>query len=50
MSQITDAYSKFKDLIWAETLTTGELTDEAEYSEDIKIDGQAASIKLARKK
>lgn len=50
-AEITGAAGKHKDLIFGETLATGELGNkEDEYSEKTKIDGQVVSINIARKK
>lgn len=47
-TQIQKALEIFKDEIFAETLTVAELKDDPEYVEDIKLEGQAISLKLAR--
>lgn len=46
--EITEAIDKFKDTIFAETLTTAELDGEAEHSETVKIDEQGVAISLRK--
>lgn len=48
-AEITGAAAKFKDMLWSETLTTDELSEEPEYIETAKIEGVEVEIKLARK-
>ena len=45
---ITEAYTKFKDMIWTETLTTGPLEGNPEYSEKVKLGGEGVDISLKR--
>lgn len=49
-AKITEVVSKFKDTIFAETLTTGKLsgTDKPEYSETVKLGEQKITLKLSR--
>ena len=47
-TEVNETIAKFKDLIYAETLTTGELTGEGEHSETVKLDGQEVIISLSR--
>jgi isoleucyl-tRNA synthetase len=47
-AEITDAAAKFKDTIFAETLATGELDGEGEYTETVKLDGQEITVSVAR--
>jgi isoleucyl-tRNA synthetase len=48
--EIIDAINRFKDMISAETLTTGELseTKQPEHSESVKLDGQDITIAVKR--
>jgi isoleucyl-tRNA synthetase len=46
--EIQAAFDKFKDEIYRETLATAELEGEARHSEEVKLDGQAAVIKLSK--
>ncbi|HET9721733.1 MAG TPA: class I tRNA ligase family protein, partial [Candidatus Saccharimonadales bacterium] len=46
--ELKQAIEHFKDTINAETLTTGELTGEAEYQETVKIDGHEVKLALKR--
>ena len=48
MNVITEAYTKFKDMIWTETLTTGPLEGNPEYSEKVKLGGEEVDISLKR--
>ncbi|HZT36053.1 MAG TPA: DUF5915 domain-containing protein, partial [Nitrososphaera sp.] len=43
-AEITEAAKQFKDLIFKETLATGELTDEPSHSETVKLDDQEVTI------
>ncbi len=47
-TEITEAVRTFADTINAETLATEELTGEPEHTENVKLDGQEITIKLAR--
>jgi isoleucyl-tRNA synthetase len=46
--EIQAAFDKFKDEIYRETLATAELEGEARHSEEVKLDVQAAVIKLSK--
>jgi isoleucyl-tRNA synthetase len=46
--EIQSAFDKFKDEIFRETLTTGELKGDPRYSEEVKLDGQAAEINISK--
>jgi isoleucyl-tRNA synthetase len=46
--EVKRAYEDFKDTIFAETLATGELDSEAQYSETMKIEGQELKINLTK--
>lgn len=46
--EIQAAFDKFKDEIHRETLATGELEGEPQHSEEVKLDGQTAKIRLAK--
>ncbi len=46
--QITEAVGKFKDMIFAETLATGELEGDPEHTEVVKLDGIEITLKLSR--
>jgi isoleucyl-tRNA synthetase len=48
--EINQAISKFKGLIDAETLATGNLAGEGEHTEAAKINGQTVQIHLSRQK
>jgi isoleucyl-tRNA synthetase len=45
---IQSAFDKFKDEIYRETLATGELEIGPQHSEEVKLDGQAAEIRLTK--
>ena len=47
-SEITEAIAAFKDQILTETLATGELEGEGQYEEEVKVEGQGVSIRLAK--
>ncbi|MBI5906479.1 isoleucine--tRNA ligase [Candidatus Saccharibacteria bacterium] len=47
-TEITEAMKQFKEDIYTETLTTGELTGEVEYTETVKVDAQQVTIKVSR--
>jgi isoleucyl-tRNA synthetase len=46
--EVQAAFDKFKDEIYHETLATGELKSDAQHSEEVKLDGQAAQINLSK--
>lgn len=46
--EIQTAFDKFKDEIYRETLATEELKDEPQHTEEVKLDGQAAEIRLSK--
>ena len=46
--EVQKAIDQFKDAIWAETLTTGDLAGQASYAADSQIDGQALSVHLSK--
>jgi len=46
--EVTEAAKKFKDTIFAETLTTGELIGEPQHSESVKVEGHEVKISLAK--
>ena len=46
--KITRAVSKFRDIIFTETLATGELKEEGRYSETVKVEGQEVKISLSK--
>jgi len=48
--EVSGAVKQFKDLIFSETLATGELASKGEYSETAKINGQPLEIYLSRQK
>jgi isoleucyl-tRNA synthetase len=48
--EVKAAFDKFKDEIYHETLATGELKSDAQHSEEVKLDGQAAQINLSETK
>lgn len=45
-AEINQVYRRFKNTIWAETLATGELAEEGEHTEAVKLDGQIVKISL----
>lgn len=47
-AEITEAATKFKATIHAETLATGDLGGEAEHTEVVKLDGAEISISVSR--
>jgi isoleucyl-tRNA synthetase len=46
-SEVNTALKQFQDTIYAETLTTAELTGEGSHSETVKVDGQEVKIHLS---
>jgi isoleucyl-tRNA synthetase len=46
--EVNAAYEAHKDEIHRETLTTGELAGQGQYSEEVKIDGQNLQIQLSK--
>lgn len=46
--EVNEALKQFKDVIFAETLATGELTGKGEYQEDFKAEGHQVTAHLAR--
>jgi isoleucyl-tRNA synthetase len=46
--EVNQALKQFKDVIYAETLATGELTGRGEHAETAKIDGHTVEIHLTR--
>jgi isoleucyl-tRNA synthetase len=49
-AELDQAAERFKETIYAETLTTGELMGKGEHSEEAKIDGHSVEIHLAKTK
>jgi isoleucyl-tRNA synthetase len=47
--EVNEAIKQFKDIIYAETLATGELTGKGEHTETAKIDGHQVEIHLSRR-
>ncbi len=47
-TEITEAVKAHKDMIFAETLATGELTGEGSHSETVKLDGQEITISITK--
>lgn len=47
-AEITEAVTKFKDIIFAETLATGELSGAGDHVETVKIEAQEAKISLSK--
>ncbi|MDO8592103.1 MAG: isoleucine--tRNA ligase [bacterium] len=45
---ITEAITKFKDVIFAEALVAGELKGEGDYTETVKVEGQQVKISLSK--
>jgi isoleucyl-tRNA synthetase len=46
--EVNTAVKQFRDVIYAETLATGELTGKGEHSEEAKIEGHSVQIHLSR--
>lgn len=46
--EVNQAIEQFKDIIFAETLATGELTGEGEHTETFKVEGQEVKAFLER--
>jgi isoleucyl-tRNA synthetase len=46
--EVVEALSKFKDIISAETLSTGDLVDDPEYNETVKVEGQEVVVSLSK--
>ncbi len=45
---VSEAYTSFKEMIFAETLATGELAGEGDYSDMVKVEGQEVKISLSK--
>jgi isoleucyl-tRNA synthetase len=46
--EVVEALSKFKDMISAETLSTGDLVGDPEHSEVVRVEGREVKIELSR--
>jgi isoleucyl-tRNA synthetase len=46
--EVNQAIEQFKDIIYAETLTTGELTGNGEHQESFKLEGHEVTAHLKR--